>query len=48
MSVLYTKVHTLMYHYPTKRVEEVKEVRCARRETNRLYQGMFMNMYPRV
>ena len=37
MSVLYTKVHTLMYHYPTKRVEEVKGVRCARREPNRLF-----------
>ena len=37
MSVLYTKIHILVYHYPTKRVEEVKGVRCARRETNRLF-----------
>lgn len=42
MLVLYSKVHILMYHYPTKRVEEVKGVRCARRETDRLYQGTFI------
>ena len=37
MSVLYTQVCILVYHYPTKRVEEVKGVRCARRETDRLF-----------